>query len=272
MNSQEDTFRKRSKTNKPLGFSSWLFTFLQMLIIGCIVVSGYWAYLKITSPKTFPFRHVKLTASYKHISPRALSHIITADLNGGFFSLNINQLENDLLMHPWVASAAIRRVWPDTLLVYITEKVPVASWNHKMLITADGNVFAPQMDMTRLSLPELIGPQDQMQEVIQQYQFFSDKLKILHLAVHQLDLSAGLAWKIMLSNGIQIILGRDPVNDRFVRFVRLYPAIVGNKSDQVDSINLCYSSGLSVLWKNINANSSNQPNPTLAKLNLKVGA
>ncbi|EKF20808.1 cell division protein FtsQ/DivIB [Nitratireductor pacificus] len=61
---------------------------------------------------------------------------------------------------PWVESAAVRKVYPATLEVVITEKTPFAIWqqgNQLSLIEKDGSVIAPFAGGRYAALPMVIG-------------------------------------------------------------------------------------------------------------------
>lgn len=61
---------------------------------------------------------------------------------------------------PWVETAAVRKVYPATLEVVITEKTPFAIWQHGdqlALIEKDGSVIAPFDGGSHATLPMVIG-------------------------------------------------------------------------------------------------------------------
>ena len=75
--------------------------------------------------------------------------------------LDLEAIRQKLLKFNWVADARVSRRLPDTLLVDIVERQPVAIWQYHQklnLIDRDGRVLAP-VDLAAMpDLPLLIGP------------------------------------------------------------------------------------------------------------------
>lgn len=66
-----------------------------------------------------------------------------------------------LMQQGWIADARVSRRLPDTLVVDIVERKPVAIWQHQhrlALIDKDGVVIAPVDDAAMPDLPIVIGP------------------------------------------------------------------------------------------------------------------
>ncbi|MGU3843873.1 FtsQ-type POTRA domain-containing protein, partial [Vibrio diabolicus] len=60
---------------------------------------------------------------------------------GTFMSQDIDVLQQSVEALPWVAHAAIRKQWPDTVKVFLTEHQPEAIWNGNELLDKNGFVF-----------------------------------------------------------------------------------------------------------------------------------
>ncbi len=81
------------------------------------------------------------------------------------------------------------------------------------------------------------------------FQHISEKISILNLAVVELDLTPRLAWYMRLNNGLQIVLGRDNIDTRLQRFIEAYAQLFANRVSDVDYVDLRYSNGFAVKWK-----------------------
>lgn len=67
----------------------------------------------------------------------------------------------ELRRHPWVADASVSRQLPDTLVVRLTERKPVALWQHQhrfRLIDISGRVLATERLERFAGLPLIVGP------------------------------------------------------------------------------------------------------------------
>lgn len=239
--------KKQRKNNTPP--ISWVQTILPMLMLGLLISFSVWVWLRIHSPTTLPFKTVKIIAPVHHIQPMQLQNQITRHVHGGFFSLDIGTLKRSVHALPWVDSVSVRRVWPSTLVVRITERQPVARWNDDQLITQAGVVFRPDPKTIQASLPQLVGPDSAQKTMLVHYQRFANTLSLRTLSIQKMVLTKRLAWSLTLSNGIRLLLGRNDIENRFNRFVRLYPSVIGKKFSSVKVIDLRYPNGFAVQLK-----------------------
>lgn len=179
-----------------------------------------------------------------------LSAIRKADLSS-FFELDVNQVQDLVVDLPWVASASIRKQWPDTLKVFVVEHVPVAVWNDDQLLNDKGEAFqAPKKNITQ-PLPDLFGPEGSEQEAWQTFQQFHELFYINNFKLTSLALSERFSWQLWLDNGIKLNLGREEKAQRVQRFIDLYPYLLKRKDAEVDVVDLRYDTGLAVSWKQL---------------------
>ncbi|MCK7549144.1 cell division protein FtsQ/DivIB [Marinobacter koreensis] len=170
-----------------------------------------------------------------------------------YFATDLSDIKADLEQRPWVESAAVRRVWPDRLVVDIREKKPLAYWTDGRLVSRKGELFRPPNPEVAGSLPRLSGPDERVRDVIKMGQTISDQLVAHGLGFAGLSLEARGAWSLKLANGIDVELGRDQVRDRFDRFLTVYETRLASRSDEVSRIDARYTNGVAVQWKQAKA-------------------
>lgn len=76
------------------------------------------------------------------------------------FGVNIAEAEKSLTGIPWVDNAAVSRRLPDTIVVALQERTPVALWQHQkkiFLIDKDGTVLTADNLAAWQSLPLIVG-------------------------------------------------------------------------------------------------------------------
>lgn len=221
---------------------------LSLLIISAVLLAGRLGYLYLSDPDRFPITTIKVAASYKHVSHKELETVLARHLSASFFALPVTRLQDELSAINWIDSAYVERVWPDTLKIKLVEKSPVAIWGDA-LMTADGKLFNQGAIPRDLSMPRLDGPIAQQSEVLQVYEKLSKILSSYGLNASGLQLSENQAWVLSLSNGTKIYLGKKELDARLLRFCKAYPAVFAEKAEQLASVDLRYSRGMAVQWK-----------------------
>ncbi|MBW5802359.1 FtsQ-type POTRA domain-containing protein [Coxiella endosymbiont of Ornithodoros amblus] len=206
--------------------------------------------ITLHNPKTLPFRQIKITVSSDHIKMVELKDIVVHHIQGGFFSFNASTLQTALMSLPWVHNMSVRRIWPNELEIQVEEQRPIARWNQNELITQKGEIFSPPLATIPQNIPQLSGPNNSEENVLNQFQQFSQLLIPFHAVVTALSLTKRGAWSLILNGHAQIFLGDKNIDQRFKQFVHLYPKIIGENINRVEYVDLRYSNGLAIQWKN----------------------
>ncbi len=198
----------------------------------------------------FPIKEVNI-AGMQHVSQAEAQHLLLPLVSKGFFSVSVDQIKENLAQFPWVAEASVRRVWPNQLFIQVTEKTPLALWNGEKILSASGQLFSPARNTYPEGLPEFVGPEGVQLKMMENYAQVTRVLAPLHFKVTRFEMSPAHTWSLMLNNGIKLNIGHKDILTRVADFVKVYPKIIGDRADKVDSVDLRYSNGLAVRWKTI---------------------
>lgn len=218
------------------------------LVLGLVIISGLWVWEQIHDPKTLPFREVRVQGQFQRLDAMKLRQIAEQSINGGFFALNMNIVQKNLMAVPWVEEVNVRRI-PGVLIVGVHEHLPVARWNDQFLLNSRQELFSAPQDAPQ-NLPKLAGPEGQEAVVFSQYQKINSLFKPLQLTISALQLNERGSWELVLDNGIQVTVGRDDVIDKIQRFAHWYAKLVGDKAAAINSIDLRYQNSIAISWKN----------------------
>jgi cell division protein FtsQ len=90
-------------------------------------------------------------------------------------------------------------------------------------------------------LPRLSGPASSSADVAKRYLSVRDELIPIGLDLLSVELDARGAWKMMLTNGVEVRLGRREVDQR----TELFIAVVAD----VDYVDMRYNNGFTICWK-----------------------
>jgi cell division protein FtsQ len=166
-----------------------------------------------------------------------------------YFATDLEDIKAELEQRPWIASAAIKRVWPGRLEIDLREKKPLAYWTGGRLVSRSGEIFAPPNPEVAGRLPRLAGPDERVRDVINMARDMSEQLLGYGLGLQGLALEDRGAWTLKLNNGIEVVLGRDQVDTRFQRFITVYENRLASRLDEVSRVDARYSNGVAVQWK-----------------------
>ena len=195
---------------------------LTRLILAATLLFTLWTAGRAALEAWFPFRQITVEG-VRHPETRQAVRVLAPGLKGGFFSMDLEAIHADFEKLPWVRQAEIRRLWPGRLLVNIEEHRAAASWNDRALLDVHGDVFEGE---AWRGLPRFYAPAGMEHEVARRYGEFARILAPLDMRVEQLVVSARQSWRIRLTGGISVELGREKLGERLVRFARFYPKAV----------------------------------------------
>lgn len=217
------------------------FTIIIILLLG-------FSTIKIMDPETLPVRNVGVVGEFAHVSPTGLQDRVSKVVRGGFFSVNVEKIQESLLLEPWIRDVSVKRVWPDRLTVTIKEQTAVAQWGEDALLNSEAEVFRPDMASFPASLPVLTGPENTSRLVLDHY---AQLLEILPegVTIQHLSLSNRRSWELELNTGPVIRLGKSEVIPRMQRFLEYLPTNGVSGLEQIQYIDMRYTNGFALLRK-----------------------
>lgn len=245
-----DRFRStRSPKQQSNNSNRWLLKLsLGILLISIIA----WGWIKLTNPETFPIYNVEISGHYPRVDHNNLRQVIIPFIQRGFLMMDTTGLQDRLQQLSWVATVKIKRVWPDKVIITLTEQQPFARINKTTLLNTEGDLFTVKPTTIPAGLPLFISPPDHPKLMLQTYKSFSDALAPLSLKIVALAVDQQQFWRLQLDNGIVLLIGKTDYLQRLQRFVDVYPQVVGNKVALIDYIDLRYNHGMAVHFKTQN--------------------
>ncbi len=196
-----------------------------------------------------PVRDVRVLGVYEHLDPQQVRGALWPVVGTPLMDMSLRDLKQTLEAEPWVRRAQVRRHWSGELQVLLKEELPVARWGEQGLLNNEGRIFWPQLAAADRHLPVLSGPEHSTREMMAQFHAFSHQLRPLGLSISALELEPRGAWTLRLNNGLKLVVGREPVMEKMSRFTRLYPRFLAPKVDQIEQIDIRYTNGLAVGWR-----------------------
>jgi cell division protein FtsQ len=230
---------------RPAYYAGVLFFLAAVLaLVYAIVAVSNW----MNSQQAAPVQQVRLYGDFARIDAGALLQTLRQQYVGNFFSVNVDQVQQFLLQQPWVYQVAVRKQWPDALVVVVTEQQPVAIWNQQQLLNEQGEVFTAPLEQLKTELPMLTGPDGSQQDALTMFRHMQGLLALHKFNAIALGLTERFSWQLNLSNGVALQLGREDTLKRVQRFIDLYPVITKHKTEAVAEIDLRYDTGVAVRY------------------------
>lgn len=223
---------------------------VKALLLMSIVFASVWKLTQwMGDPTTLPIKQVRVEGNLQFLSQADVAQAVGDSLSTGYFAIDKQQVIAKLAELSWVKSAQVSRVWPDTVVLTITEHVAYAHWNKNSLLSNQGVIFTPLKANQPQGLPQLTGVNAQSELVISEFKKTNVKLERDKAQLVVLNLANHGSWKGVLSNGTQLEVGQHNPSARIAKGVHVLATLSENILEQVEAIDLRYPNGISVSWK-----------------------
>jgi cell division protein FtsQ len=126
------------------------------------------------------------------------------------------------MANPWIADAAVLKLYPDRLQITITERQAFALWQKNgrvSVIAADGTVLEPFVERRYIGLPLVVGAGAEHEA--KDFLAIIDRYPGIRSQVRASILVAQRRWNLRLTNGLDIDLPETNVDQAMDRLVAL---------------------------------------------------
>ena len=216
------------KTAAPLPLDIRMMNMTAALLLSGVVLvglgGGVWWWLR---HPMFAIRAITVQGEVTRNNAITLRANVVPQLNGNFFTLNLDQARQVFEAVPWVRSAIVHRDFPNRLRAELLEHQPMALWGDdgaNTLLNQQGQVFEANAEDPEVEgLPRLKGPAAQSREVMQMYRYLKPTLAAADMEIDRLELSPRGSWRVITDKGAQLELGRgtqQEVGDQLQVFLR----------------------------------------------------
>lgn len=227
--------------------------FIAVVMLFGVLFGGLGLVQWAMKPEHFPLKAMEIQNVLKHVAAVDVSQAVAPHMAKGFFGLNVEATRQSISQLPWVRQVAVKRQWPDRIVVNIEEHIPQARFINAGLVNTQAEVFYPPVADLCVGpttfLPLFEGPESELKKMLEYYLDAVEKLLPLHLRISALHLSETGEWRISLETGITIILGKTAFDERMNRFVLAYQANLEKESQKIAYVDLRYTTGFAIGWK-----------------------
>jgi cell division protein FtsQ len=241
MKAEQMQITPRSRTEFVLGLVFFVCSILFLLYL--IAEVRNW----VRDQQSAPISQVRLYGKFQQLDVNNLQQRLHQEYVGNFFRVDVDQVQQFLQQQPWVYQSAVRKLWPDTLVVVVTEQQPVAIWNGEQLLNEKGQVFAAPIQQLNQPLPWLYGPDGTEQDALNMFGRMQQLMTLHQFDVQKVYLTERFAWRLELADGLSLQLGREDTLKRLQRFIELYPTMQQHQAGMAE-VDLRYDTGIAVRY------------------------
>lgn len=245
------------------------------LFVGCgamvLAAGARWA---IHHP-ALSIARIVVQGEMEHNSAVSLQANVMPALKGNFFTMDLDETRKIFEQAPWVRQAQVRREFPHTLSVTITEQDAAAVWGaegESRLLNSDGQMFeGDSADPDLHSLPHLSGRAGRSMEVLSMFRALAPIYAKLDNPLVALDESNSGSWKATLQSGAVIEMGQGTeteVRQRVSKFAESLPEVTGMYKRSVASLtsaDLRHAGGYAVRMQGVSTGSASATKPAPKK-------
>ena len=225
-------------------------TIILLLII--IIIIAFIIKNNLNNEKTY-FQITDITIDLKNIENSSVDDIREVAKkyvrSKSFFNVDINYLQSKIENIDWISSANIRRSYPNEIIIFVTEHVPIAIWNNKDYLNQYGEIFTANKKNNKF--PILISKNNKNKIIFEYLSLFSNDLirhnineKVVKIIEDDIR-----SISVILSSGITIKLGSKNVKEKIDIFFKVYQTLNSSDLSKMRYIDMRYSNGFSVGWK-----------------------
>ena len=219
------------------------------LLLVCLSVATIYGVTMLFQVVNKPVTEIVVAGELSYMQQQELVDLVSAEISGGFLTIDLEALRQNLQRHPWVDSASIRRQWPSTLSVMVIEEVPIARWGEAGFLNRLGEQLDIDDNSVLENLSVLRAQYGSSQEMMESYQMLAALLQPTGLKLVELQRDNLGVWRVETARGIKLVLGRDQLGDKLKRLALAWNSGLQNELHNIKTIDLRYPNGLAVAWK-----------------------
>lgn len=196
----------------------------------------------------WPLRTLRIQGDLERVDAQRVRATVLPHAQDGFFAVRLGDAQAAVAKLPWVEHAEVHKRWPDVLEVKIVEHRPFALWGKDRLLSEHGRIFPRGALVPPKGLPQLHGPDARVADVVSLYNQARELFAPQSLQVRAMALDARGSWSLRLSDGTEVVVGKNEARLRLQRFAGLLPQLFAQKQQPLVRADLRYTNGFALIW------------------------
>ena len=198
-----------------------------------------------------PLHGLRIEGQLNHLNAAQVGAAAALPPGTGLLDADLQTVRARVEGLPWVGHAQVRRVWPDSLAIAVSERQAFARWGASSLVDTEGRVFTPPAADLPAGLPRLEGPAERARQVMTTFTGLAIALNDSPFHPAGLSLDDRGSWVLTSTRGIALRLGEGVPADKAALIRGVVARTLAGKLGQVAYIDLRYTNGFAVGWSGL---------------------
>ena len=240
--------QRKNILHKP---SLWVTITVVLLMTGVVLAD------QLLRPGRFTIERIHIYGNSVRVDAQTVERTAWLALIGNYFTADLEEIENALVHLPGVYQAAVRRHWPDTLEISITEAGAIALWYATDGSTLESRDYVNLPPDSNITLqPVLRSPTADRHTVIDAFLDLVSSLALLDLEVKNLSIDEAGDWVVVLQSAslqipveLEIVVGGGNPVRKVDQFVAVFDSVLQDRLPDIERVDMRYDSGFAVQWR-----------------------
>ena len=195
-----------------------------------------------------PIEKIRISGEFRQLDTERLQQQLKPYLGAGFFSVNIQQIQDQVSQQEWIEEVSVRRVWPSKIVVSVIEKQAFARWDDEHLLSTRAEVFKADSAAFK-ALPLIHGYEGQSSELLQQFLHLEQTFATHGIQLSSLTEDSKGSLSLLLDEHLKVNFGTDETEQKIQKMLTVYPMQIKPKTEFIKYIDFRYSNGFAIAWK-----------------------
>ena len=196
-----------------------------------------------------PVRHLEIEGSFQRVDKLQIEAAVQGADTDSILALDLNEIHRLISEIDWVDTVILKRDWPDTLRIRVTEHRAAARWGEHGLLNVRGDLFAEDVQREYPELPRLAGPDGSHRRVADRYLEVRERLAETQFTLETIRMDARAAFTIEFAGGPVLRIGREDVSGRIQRFFDIAARELAGEFGRIAYVDMRYPNGFAVGWR-----------------------
>jgi len=199
------------------------------------------------------FSNLIISGQFGYLSKKEIiKFILSLQKPNDFLSKYDTFIQNKLKNLPFVKKVIVRRKWPNTLIIYIINIIPIAYWNDKYVLDKLGTMYDIPKKIDIKNIPHFYGPKDSQTKILNNYIIIRNILTENNISLKSIIVTLHNSWELIINENLKIALGSINNISRLKKLMHIWKILKCEenvKKKKIKYIDLRYKLGIAIGWK-----------------------